>query len=77
MEHVAWKGHIKPGYKQEYIRRHTEIWPEMVDALTAVYAITPSLPAAMNCSVTMSAYMVPHLPKKHRTKALLLLAGAR
>lgn len=35
MEHVAWKGHIKPGYKQEYIRRHNEIWPEMVDALKA------------------------------------------
>ena len=70
MEHVAWKGHIKPGYKQEYIRRHNEIWPKMVDALKAAGA-------AMNCSVTMSAYMVPHLPKKHRTKALLLLAGAR
>ena len=35
MEHVAWKGHIKPGYKQEYTRRHNEIWPEMVDALKA------------------------------------------
>ena len=33
MEHVAWKGHIKPGYKQEYIRRHNEIWPEMVQVL--------------------------------------------
>ena len=33
MEHVAWKGHIKPGYKQEYIRRHNEIWPEMTKLL--------------------------------------------
>ena len=35
IEHVAWKGHIKPGYKAEYVRRHNEIWPEMVDALKA------------------------------------------
>ena len=29
MERMAWKGRIKPGCKQEYIRRHDEIWPEM------------------------------------------------
>lgn len=33
MEHIAWKGKIKPGKKQEYIRRHDTIWPEMVQAL--------------------------------------------
>ena len=33
MERVAWKGKIKPGQKAEYIRRHDEIWPEMVRAL--------------------------------------------
>ena len=35
LEHVAWKGHIKPGYKAEYVRRHSEIWPEMVKELKA------------------------------------------
>ncbi len=29
MEHMAWKGRIKPGCKAEYIKRHREIWPEM------------------------------------------------
>lgn len=33
MERMAWKGRIKPGCKQEYIRRHNEIWPEMVSVL--------------------------------------------
>ena len=30
MERMAWKGRIKPGCKAEYIRRHDEIWPEMM-----------------------------------------------
>lgn len=29
MEHMAWKGRIRPGCKAEYIRRHDAIWPEM------------------------------------------------
>lgn len=33
MEALAWKGHIKPGCKEEYIRRHNAIWPEMVKLL--------------------------------------------
>lgn len=33
MERLAWKGQIRPGYKSEYIKRHDEIWPEMVDVL--------------------------------------------
>jgi len=32
-ERMAWKGQIKPGQKDEYIRRHDEIWPEMADVL--------------------------------------------
>lgn len=35
MERMAWKGKIKPGCKAEYIRRHDEIWPEMVQVLKA------------------------------------------
>lgn len=33
MERMAWRGRIKPGCKAEYIRRHKEIWPEMVAVL--------------------------------------------
>ena len=33
MERMAWTGCIKPGAKDEYIRRHDEIWPEMKQVL--------------------------------------------
>lgn len=33
MERMAWSGRIKPGCKTEYIKRHNEIWPELVDVL--------------------------------------------
>lgn len=33
MEHMAWLGRVKPGKKEEYLRRHREIWPEMVEVL--------------------------------------------
>ena len=29
MERYAWKATLLPGKKEEYIRRHDEIWPEM------------------------------------------------
>ncbi len=33
MERYAWKAIILPGKKDEYVRRHNEIWPEMVETL--------------------------------------------
>lgn len=33
MEKIIWKGEILPGMRDEYIRRHNEIWPEMIQAL--------------------------------------------
>lgn len=33
MERYAWKAHIKEGSREEYIRRHNEIWPELVAVL--------------------------------------------
>ena len=33
MEKYAWKGIIAEGKKEEYIRRHNKIWPEMVEVL--------------------------------------------
>mgnify|MGYP006340610055 CR=1 FL=1 len=29
MEKYAWKAVLKEGKKEEYIRRHNEIWPEL------------------------------------------------
>ena len=33
MPHYAWVLEVRPGYEEEYRRRHDAIWPEMVDAL--------------------------------------------
>ena len=33
MERYAWKAILKDGKKEEYIRRHNEIWQELVDVL--------------------------------------------
>jgi len=33
MERYVWKGHVAPGKIAEYIKKHDEIWPEMVDLM--------------------------------------------
>ena len=33
MERYAWKATLKQGKKAEYVKRHKEIWREMVDVL--------------------------------------------
>ena len=33
MEKYAWKAVLKDGKKEEYVRRHNEIWPELVEVL--------------------------------------------
>lgn len=33
MEQYAWVLEARPGYEEEYKKRHAEIWPEMVEAL--------------------------------------------
>jgi L-rhamnose mutarotase len=33
MTHHAWVLEVRPGYEEEYKRRHDEIWPEMLEAL--------------------------------------------
>ena len=33
MTQYAWVLEVRPGYEEEYKKRHDEIWPEMLDAL--------------------------------------------
>lgn len=33
MERFLWKGRIKEGKKRQYIERHNQIWPEMIQML--------------------------------------------
>ena len=33
MDRLAWKAKIKSGCRTEYIKRHDEIWPEMIEVL--------------------------------------------
>ncbi|WP_448955500.1 L-rhamnose mutarotase [Labrys neptuniae] len=34
MSHHAWVLEVRPGYEEEYKKRHDEIWPEMLEALS-------------------------------------------
>lgn len=34
MTQYAWVLEVRPGYEEEYKKRHDEIWPEMLDALS-------------------------------------------
>ena len=33
MSHYAWVLEVRPGYEEEYKKRHDEIWPDMVEML--------------------------------------------
>jgi L-rhamnose mutarotase len=33
MKRVAFKMKLKPGYKEEYIKRHNEVWPGIVELI--------------------------------------------
>jgi L-rhamnose mutarotase len=33
MSHHAWVLEVRPGYEEEYKKRHDEIWPDMLEAL--------------------------------------------
>lgn len=35
MASYAWVLEVRPGYEEEYQRRHDEIWPEMLETLRA------------------------------------------
>jgi len=35
MGHYAWVLEVRPGYEEEYKKRHDEIWPDMLAALRA------------------------------------------
>ncbi|NDB79669.1 L-rhamnose mutarotase, partial [archaeon] len=34
MTNYAWVLEVRPGYEEEYKKRHDEIWPEMVQMLS-------------------------------------------
>lgn len=70
MEHMAWKGRIKPGCKAEYQKRHAEIWPEMVKVLKDAGICNYSIfTATMNCSAITSAKRALPMPRRCRQKA--------
>ena len=33
MKRIAFKMKLKPGFKQEYIERHNEVWPEIAELI--------------------------------------------
>lgn len=77
MERMAWKGRIKHGCKEEYIRRHREIWSEMVAVplKKLEFTIILSLPMVKNSSATMNAKKELLLLRKFRPRVRWLIAG--
>lgn len=43
MERYAWKAVLKEGQREEYIRRHKQIWPEMKDVLKTAGIVNYSI----------------------------------
>jgi L-rhamnose mutarotase len=33
MKRIAFKMKLKPGFKEEYVKRHKEVWPEIVELI--------------------------------------------
>lgn len=66
MEHMAWKGRIKPGCKAEYQKRHAEIWPEMVKVLKDAGICNYSI---FYCNDEPSAKRALPMPRRCRQKA--------
>lgn len=71
MERIAFKMKLKPGFEEEYKRRHDEIWPELSTALTDAgvcdYSIfldeeTLTLFAVQKLKPGNSAAELPNLP---------------
>jgi L-rhamnose mutarotase len=70
METIAFRMVLNPGMRDEYERRHNEIWPELVDALHRAgvrdYSIyyddaTHHLFAVLTRTVTHTMDALPHL----------------
>jgi L-rhamnose mutarotase len=71
METIAFRMTLKPGMRDEYTRRHREIWPELVEALKAAgihdYRIfldeaSGHLFATLKRESTHDMDALPHLP---------------
>ncbi len=71
MKRNAFKMKLKPGFEEEYRKRHDEIWPELSAALTAAgvsdYSIfldeeTLTLFAVQKLSEGNTAHELPQLP---------------
>ena len=84
MEHMAWKGRIKPGCKAEYQKRHAEIWPEMVKVLKdagicnySIFYCNDELFGYYECEKGVSAKRALPMPRRCRQKARSLPAGTR
>lgn len=53
MERYAWKAVVKEGMLEEYVRRHQEIWPELVEVLRQAGIVNYTI---WNCSSELFGY---------------------
>ena len=53
MERYAWKAVVKEGMLEEYVRRHQEIWPELVEVLRQAGIVNYTI---WNCGSELFGY---------------------
>ena len=65
MEKVTWKATLLPGMREEYIRRHDEIWPEMKQVLAEAGIVNYTI---WRCGNDLFGYYECTLGKEHADK---------
>ena len=65
MEKVTWKATLLPGKREEYIRRHDEIWPEMKQVLSDAGIVNYTI---WRCGNDLFGYYECTLGKEHADK---------
>jgi L-rhamnose mutarotase len=63
MPQYAWVLEVRPGYEEAYVRRHREIWPEMLDALRSAGISNYSI---FRYGLTLFGYFETHDIEKTR-----------
>ena len=67
MDRRIWKARLMPNMRDEYVRRHDEIWPEMIDELRA--AGIRNYTIWNNGDELIGYYECEDLAQMHRIKA--------
>ena len=75
MERFAWHAVLCPGKKEEYVKRHDEIWPEMTAVLNEASIIPFGMWAMSSLAITSAKVL--NMLIKFKVKAKSLRVGMK